>query len=61
VRWKSGAIVTLVDLLQGKFVEWIRRIIIETAAQSASCLEKIGGPVHVAVVDDGGAHWAIPP
>lgn len=50
-----------VDFLQGKFVEWIRRIIIETAAQSASCLEKIGGPIHIAVVDQHGAHWLAPP
>jgi hypothetical protein len=50
-----------IDFLQGKFVEWIRRIIIATAAQSSSCLEKIGGPIHVAVVDDHGAHWAAPP
>jgi hypothetical protein len=50
-----------VDFLQGKFVEWIRRTIITTAAQSASCLEKIGGPIHIAVIDNGGARWAAPP
>jgi hypothetical protein len=47
--------------LQGKFEEWMRRIINKTAAQSARCSDAIGGPIHIAVVDDRGARWAVPP
>jgi hypothetical protein len=50
-----------VYFLQGKFVEWMRRIINKTAAQSARCSDAIGGPIHIAVVDDRGARWAAPP
>jgi hypothetical protein len=50
-----------VYFLQGKFVEWMRRIINKTAAQSARCSDAIGGPIHIAVVDDRGARWAVPP